>query len=1629
MVDETAIKAKKIRNPGHKVRQVKQVKQPTPPVPQQVNSSSQTQTATVQIPMQQPVFQPQIPTFQPGMQTTTIPQPASTIPNLESQLNEISDTPISREAEIIKAIIENRIDIDLFLEEVRIQHPEVGQETVFKRVSGGKKDDLQISRVIKTHQGKALRKEILVPIARVRGDDNHTTVVQDSYYFFNMINNAQRSGLAQDTVLAAMNRFDIKDHRYGLHKHKTDDQSTLNDARDIVNARKELIEGDALVLKKSFLSKLPLVKRFSSNTFYQVYSRKGAKAFKEEYIFKKYGKIEDPTQKKLAKQEANQYLQSLSQRAYLTFPEKHDTLMRTAPWLLALLVGGAKAKDIGETLDEVSGGLLSDVQDHLEDILGWDDNDPNPVDPIDPDTNEAPDLNLPNDIGEGKQNEPYVSNSFKVTDRDGDQVNVTLENMFNETRHGNFNLVPEGNGMYHIEGTPKTNGSLGFKINVDDGQEYIHKDIDIPFAPEDIIVDPNEAPVEKAGAQKYYNGTTGRSFEVNLNIWDDPNNDTLTTRLESDNPFVTINGNKVNATMAGEYILKSITTDGEFERETNIFVNITDPGSSNTAPYFLLPDSINMTDDVSYDFDLFDIVGDEQDLPKDMNLTVRSLTPGVSAVYQNNTVKILAEEGFEGLAKLAWNLKDSGNLSTEHEMDVHVTHVYQPAQIHGFNLTQDAEDGNFYDVDLFMESFEGDFDRVEIKSGEELIKNYVINDKVVDIYDRLDFSDRTPGDLPINITAFSKDNVNVTVINDYVNVQNDIDLEAVVVDGDGDHPKIEGTAFGMDDNITRVEIEAEEDGEIFDNTTIYSNSSEQEFSYTLNRTGEKGQWNWTTTAYDENGAVAEVRGSSNTADRPADIDYLGSNTSMGNTSISFTVNDTDSIVTEAEADIDGVGVVAGEAVDGELNENLEEVIVKVKTSELPRGEDVDVDLSSSGGSASVSVYIPDYVSLEDVDTELGYQSLNVSARLKADNVYQSYNVTGVTLQVNDGDLEDILITEGNTATAEVTLDATKLPRGTNSDLRLRAIDNVDADDPAQHDFQVYVPALPAIGAESIDQTDDWCNISVPLDGDGLAFKEFLYQIDNGEWQQGELDGNTGKLNLNATDMIGTYNIDVKAINEWDDEVTHNFEIEIDAEEKIYQVIFKHRLYEGGNEDNHRTLVNDLTGNLGDVTLPDYYSGLDTIVNGLKLNKTETNTLLRHLSLGHLNASEVAAATTLFNERPDLRQNVALFQTFLEWKSIQDRVINGTDDQNIDYVKDGFDSGDSTEKLMWNLRSVLSEDNRYAEITEWYITNHAKAEGLNLANKDIAKLGISIGTVFNAFKTTNNWYQGYIPEFLAFLETQYGSLENIAKSGAAVPSLLTPYISISTNKTMPQPYSATDLGDVVMPVSDLKNVTSLLKDWGYHNAVNGKSLHNASSDWQARVEELDDDSKDIDSQRIMTWPDMYHIITNIGEHDVDCNILSAIADLGKFMGYWNAPNGTAIANYENGHIARTGGRANVPNHVGYYDIFKDDGTWIHWGDRALDIINEARHGEDSQRYRVAISTTSKFLLEGPDGKAQINHDDVSHETNFGTTTCEAVDVPHKKVDLANIARHMNNYAEGAEDYYSRSTLNNRHKVHT
>ena len=612
----------------------------------------------------------------------------------------------------------------------------------------------------------------------------------------------------------------------------------------------------------------------------------------------------------------------------------------------------------------------------------------------------------------------------------------------------------------------------------------------------------------------------------------------------------------------------------------------------------------------------------------------------------------------------------------------------------------------------------------------------------------------------------------------------------------------------------------------------------------------------------------------------------------------------------------------------------------------------------------------------------------------------NYNITNIFQSVDEGEDQEVSITQGKQSWANTTINVAD-KRGLEFTVINTIYDNVDPADPITHENKFNVPDLPSIGTESVEQEKGWYNISVPLEDKGLAYKEFKYKQVNGSWKQGEIDGNTGKININTTNMIGKTTYITQAIDDWDTVVEKEIEIEIDAEDKIYETLFKHRLNEGNNEDNHRTLVNDLLNNLGDVTLQDYYNGLDSIVNGLNLNKTETNDLLQHLALGELNASEVAAASNLYEMRPDLANYPALFQWYLEWDSIKDRAINATDDQMIDNGIDILEDMDATEKLMLNLDQILSVDNRAARIGDWFFNQYAPKKGLDMSDDKIGRFGFYYPAVFDGFKVDNSTFD-YIPKQLEFFEDAYDSLSNLAESGVAIPYVIRPWISLSPNINM-------NREEVFIPINTTFNgyewAKEKFEEWDVYDQVVGKSIHNGLSDWLVHVDEKSDQSGDVRQSRIENWSLIYDTIDKLEQekYDIDCNTQAKAEELLRVVGLWTDSNGIIRKTYSSGYIAMGVSSANLPNHVGAYVVHKNNsGVWQHWGDKMHESINNHYHKNDPEGQRYRVDSPTGYIHNYKD--SQLAQKDLSQ--NISSLGAKEVMVPNKFVNVDDALKFLN-----------------------
>lgn len=553
-------------------------------------------------------------------------------------------------------------------------------------------------------------------------------------------------------------------------------------------------------------------------------------------------------------------------------------------------------------------------------------------------------------------------------------------------------------------------------------------------------------------------------------------------------------------------------------------------------------------------------------------------------------------------------------------------------------------------------------------------------------------------------------------------------------------------------------------------------------------------------------------------------------------------------------------------------------------------------------------------------------------------------------------------------------------------------------------------------------------VSGTVFGYPVSFEWVKYKINNGTWKNASLNGNEFNFTENVSALIGKNTIKIKAKTTWGDIAEAEKEFEFDAVEKLYRLLFKHRLDEPEeNISAHKKLCEDLIDNCS-VGLQEYYEGLDAVVNGLEMNKTEVNDFLKKLAIKELDSAEVAGAKILLEEKPGLKSYRDLFTWLLEFEIIKDGEINASDEQIIDSYMLTLDDMDETEKLLADIKHLTSKDNRAARIGNWFHTNFSKKKGIDMSDPLFGRLGIYYPGVFDAFEV-DNWIFYYIPKQLEFFEETYGDLERLLKSKAGFPYIIRPFVSLSINMSMSR-------DEVFIPINESFNgyehIKNKFKDWNVDDIVPFKQIEDGLDDWQTHVYDLTDRSGPKRRTQIENWSEIYKTISGLESenYDINCAVLYKFAELLRFSGFWVAPNGTIMKNYTDGYRPLATSAVNVPNHMGVFAIYynQTENKWKLWGDRAVDVINRGlyEHGT-GQRFRVDTPVTYVHKFIGENGEVSIKQVDITHNYMLENYNCKAVEVPDKFVDMIPYLKFLSDRLSGALQYWNRSIIRDRYKI--
>jgi len=420
-----------------------------------------------------------------------------------------------------------------------------------------------------------------------------------------------------------------------------------------------------------------------------------------------------------------------------------------------------------------------------------------------------------------------------------------------------------------------------------------------------------------------------------------------------------------------------------------------------------------------------------------------------------------------------------------------------------------------------------------------------------------------------------------------------------------------------------------------------------------------------------------VNGSGVSPDDPATIRNISYHNTRKNLTISFTVIDPDSIVSEATVEIERIGVVSALAIDGVFDEKQEEVHIIINISSLALARTHVFNIESNGGSADKSFYIPVHPWRPITETEYGYRELKVHSKFFAAT---DVNITEVFLQVNGEDTELISITPGNPVWVNTSISADEI-RG-EAQLLYTVIDSVDSEESTELVTVVHVPILPSIDTESVLQDAHWYNISVPLVGDGLQFTDIWYKIDDGQWENGSIDGSVGRLQINITDMIGTYPAQIKAVNEWDDSVIKDIDIEIDLV-PIYKYILGL-----GSSSKHTRYVEDIILDELDGETQETYDAINTILDNFRVSPRDFAVKLI-TGLSNNGSSEIQTVNKLYEAFPELA-NMDVNFTFILLES--DHLQKKSDLDGDSFVGDVINTYKNLNDLE-KLASVFRPSNR------------------------------------------------------------------------------------------------------------------------------------------------------------------------------------------------------------------------------------------------------------------------------------------------------------------------------------------------
>ncbi|MBT4248046.1 hypothetical protein HOD83_00445, partial [Candidatus Woesearchaeota archaeon] len=348
-----------------------------------------------------------------------------------------------------------------------------------------------------------------------------------------------------------------------------------------------------------------------------------------------------------------------------------------------------------------------------------------------------------------------------------------------------------------------------------------------------------------------------------------------------------------------------------------------------------------------------------------------------------------------------------------------------------------------------------------------------------------------------------------------------------------------------------------------------------------------------------------------------------------------------------------------------------------------------------------------------------------------------------------------------------------------------------------------------------------------------------------------------------TDMIGTYNIDVKAINEWDDEVTHNFEIEIDPI-PIYRNLFKL-----SDSAKHTKFIEDVVLDTLDGESQETFKAIKTLINDFRVNPRDLAVKLI-TGLSNNGSAEIQTVNKLYEAFPELANldyNYTLMLT--ESNYIQNKESISGDSVVRDMIN-GFSNLNNLELRVRSptIRNIKATDS--GDTYTFCYTTFADEVGLDTSNATDARICEAFSAwydgVFNDDDEVNDtWIKEYMIDQAKAIGVSHLRELSRQKDGLIYLGYgIAPIIQGASN-------SKYSFSEIAIPAEQYQRGRDLWDHLELDDVVLGKSIADASSDAQARIAEHA--TGDLNAKASKNWTNLEEWLDNLEAGNKpagDCN---------------------------------------------------------------------------------------------------------------------------------------------------------------